>query len=619
MKHLLFLSALLKCRCKLLFVTAGIFLSIPAWGQLPTAQQVASQMKVGWNLGNTLEAICGENAWGNPATSQALINAVKAAGFNTVRIPCAWDCHTSNGVIDAAWIARVKAVVDYCINNNMYVIINIHWDGGWLENNCTTSAQSAVNVKQQNYWTQIANYFKNYNERLLFASANEPAVSDATGMSVLLSYHQTFINAVRATGGNNSSRSLIIQGPSTSIDNTYNLMNTMPTDQISNRLMMEVHYYAPWQFCGLTADASWGTMFYYWGNGYHSTTQTDRNTTWGEESEVERALGLMKTKFVDNGIPVIIGEFGAIKRTNPSDLSLHLASREYFNKYVTSSAKNKGMVPVYWDNGASDFGIFNRSTAAVSDQGVINAIMQGAGGSSSNYITLANRATGLLMDGIGRTANGSNCSQWSNSGSYNQQWTLETTGSYVKLKNRATGLYLDGMGRTTNGSIAGQWATSSSNNQQWTMETAGSFVKFKNRATGLYLDGLGQTGNGADLAQWSTSSSFNQQWTSSAAANARAATQSVSQTFVTNSTVDKQALQVTVYPNPSSSIFNLVVNNNEKIILVEIIDITGRVVESIKPAMIKNRLEFGASLKPNTYIVKVTGNTGAKSFKIIKQ
>ncbi|NLR77143.1 cellulase family glycosylhydrolase [Chitinophaga eiseniae] len=616
MKHFLFLSALLKSKCKLLLAAAGIFLSIPAWGQLPTAQQVASQMKVGWNLGNTLDAICGENAWGNPTTSQALINAVKAAGFNTVRIPCAWDCHTSNGVIDAAWIARVKTVVDYCINNNMYVIINIHWDGGWLENNCTTSAQNAVNAKQQNYWTQIANYFKNYNERLLFASANEPAVSDATGMSVLLSYHQTFINAVRATGGNNSSRSLIIQGPSTSIDNTYNLMNTMPTDQISNRLMMEVHYYAPWQFCGLTADASWGTMFYYWGNGYHSTTQTDRNSTWGEESEVERALGLMKTKFVDNGIPVIIGEFGAIKRTNPSDLSLHLASREYFNKYVTSAAKNKGMVPVYWDNGASDFGLFNRSTAAVNDQGVINAIMQGAGGSSAGYITLANRTTGLLMDGMGATANGSNCSQWSNSGSYNQQWALETTGSYVKLKNRATGLYLDGMGRTSNGSIAGQWASSSSNNQQWTMENTGGFVKFKNRATGLYLDGLGQTGNGSDLAQWTTSSSYNQQWTSSATTNARTAAQPV---FVSNSTIDKQTSQVTVYPNPSSTSFNLVVGNNEKIMLIEIVDITGRVVESIKPVAIKNRLEFGASLKPNTYIIKVTGNTWTKSFKVIKQ
>ncbi|MFB6456908.1 cellulase family glycosylhydrolase [Chitinophaga sp. Hz27] len=616
MKHLLYIAA--SIRCKLLFFAVSLLLSLPAWSQLPTAQQVAGQMQVGWNLGNTLDAICGENAWGNPTTTQALINSVKTAGFNTVRIPCAWDCHTSNGVIDATWIARVKTVVDYCINNNMYVIINIHWDGGWLENNCTTSAQSSVNAKQQNYWTQIANYFKNYNEHLLFASANEPAVSDATGMSVLLSYHQTFINAVRATGGNNSTRSLIIQGPSTSIDNTYNLMNTMPTDPTPNRLMMEVHYYAPWQFCGLTADASWGSMFYYWGNGYHSTTQTDRNSTWGEESEVERALGLMKTKFVDNGIPVIIGEYGAIKRSNPADLSLHLASRAYFNKYVTSSAKSKGMVPVYWDNGASDFGIFNRSTAAVSDQAVVNAIMQGAGGTTASYVTLANRATGLLIDGMGNTTNGVNCSQWSNSGSYNQQWTLETAGSYVKLKNRSTGLYLDGMGRNTNGSIAGQWASSSSNNQQWTMESAGGYVKFKNRATGLYLDGLGSTGNGSDLGQWSSGSSYNQQWTTATIANARAAVSASSQTVIPIST-GKETSQATISPNPSSSSFNLQINDKEKVLLIEIFDMTGRLVEAIKPGSVNNRFEFGASLLPNAYIVKITGSKGIKSFKIIKQ
>ena len=113
---------------------------MPLFSQLPTAQQVASNMKVGWSLGNTLEAICSETAWGNPKTTQKLIDSVKAAGYDAVRLPCAWDCHTTNGVINAAWIARVKEVVDYCINDSLYVIINIHWDNGWLENNVTTSA-----------------------------------------------------------------------------------------------------------------------------------------------------------------------------------------------------------------------------------------------------------------------------------------------------------------------------------------------------------------------------------------------------------------------------------------------------------------------------------------------
>jgi len=363
-------------------------------GQLPTATQLAGEMKVGWNLGNTLEAICGETAWGNPVATQSLINSVKAAGFNTIRIPVSWDCHSTSNVIDAAWLARVKTVVDYCMTADLYVIINIHWDNGWLENNVTTSAQASVNAKQQAYWTQIANYFKTYDERVLFASANEPNVEDATGMSVLLSYHQTFINAVRATGGNNSSRTLVIQGPSTDIAKTNTLMNTMPTDQIANRLMVEIHYYTPWNFCGLTTDEWWGSQFFYWGNGNHSTIEPSRNATWGEESELDGYFTQMKTKFVDEGIPVILGEYGAIKRTNPADMTKHVASRQYYNKYVTGSAIAKGMIPCYWDNGASDFALFNRTTGAVIDQGVLDAIMEGAGGNPEQNYTLSTNVTG---------------------------------------------------------------------------------------------------------------------------------------------------------------------------------------------------------------------------------
>jgi aryl-phospho-beta-D-glucosidase BglC (GH1 family) len=349
------------------------FISIDVWAQLPTARFIAGQMKNGWNLGNTFEAICGETAWGGSVTSQRLIDSVKAAGFNTVRIPCAWDCHATNGVIDAAWIARIKQVVDYCINDNMYVILNIHWDGGWLENNVTTGAQASVNAKQQNYWTQIANYFKGYNEHLLFAGANEPNVKDATGMSVLLSYHQTFINAVRATGGNNSSRTLIIQGPATDILLTNSLMNTLPTDPIAGRLIVEVHYYSPYQYCIMDQDASWGNMFYYWGNGYHSTTDVTRNATWGEEAYLDSCFTLMKSKFVDKGIPVIIGEYAVGKRnpSPPSDEALFLASRLHYYRYLVSSAKSKGIIPFCWD---TNKGIFDRGPATVLDQDVIHAI-----------------------------------------------------------------------------------------------------------------------------------------------------------------------------------------------------------------------------------------------------
>jgi len=227
----------------------GLVLNTPLFAQtpLPPAQQVISKMKVGWNMGNTLEAIGGETAWGGAYTTKKLIDSVKAAGFNSVRIPVAWFAHsdTVTSQIDPAWLARVKQVVDYCMNDNLYVILNDHWDDGWLENRVDKADSAQVNKRQHAYWTQIANEFKNYDEHLLFAGSNEPNVNDAAGMAILLSYHQTFISAVRATGGNNSFRTLIIQGPSTDIDKTDNLMNTMPRDQIANRLVVEVHYYSP--------------------------------------------------------------------------------------------------------------------------------------------------------------------------------------------------------------------------------------------------------------------------------------------------------------------------------------------------------------------------------------
>ena len=228
--------------------------SISAFAQtLPTAPQVASQMTVGWNLGNTLEAICSETAWGNPATSQTLINAVKAAGFNAIRIPVSWDCHTPSGTttIPADWMARVKQVVDYAISQDMYVIINIHWDNGWLQDHPMFAFQTAVNAKQQAYWTQIANTFKTYDQHLLFAGTNEVHADfdtpTAEHNTVQQSYNQTFVNAVRATGGNNASRTLVVQTYNTNISHGMNFFN-MPTDTIASRLMVEVHYYDPYDF-----------------------------------------------------------------------------------------------------------------------------------------------------------------------------------------------------------------------------------------------------------------------------------------------------------------------------------------------------------------------------------
>jgi len=361
----------------LLAALLGLAIVSSTNAQLPTAQQISKELKFGINLGNTLEAICGEDAWGAGHTSQRLIDSIKAAGFNTIRLPVAWFCHsdTVNSIIDEDWIARVKEVVDYCYNAQLYVVMNAHWDKGWLENRVNQANQAEVNQRQHAYWTQIAEYFKNYDERLMFAGANEPNVHDATAMSVLMTYHQTFIDAVRATGGNNSSRTLIVQGPATDIDETNKLMNSMPNDEIEDRLMVEIHYYTPYQFCLMDKDASWGKMFYYWGKQNHSKTDSGRNSTWGEENDVEKLFGLMKTKFIDKGIPVILGEYGAYKRklNPPSEQALHDASVEYFLRYVTKSVLEKGIIPYYWDTPG---GLFERSTGAIRDRGILNAIMQ---------------------------------------------------------------------------------------------------------------------------------------------------------------------------------------------------------------------------------------------------
>ncbi len=354
-------------------------------GMNSTAKEIATKIKVGWNLGNSLEAIGGETSWGNPKTSQEIINMVKESGFNAIRIPCSFNQYMADSKtaeLNSDWLARVKEVIQYCINNDMYVILNIHWDGGWLENNCTLNQKKETNAKQKAFWEQIATYLRDFDEHLLFASANEPNVNDATQMSVLASYHQTFINAIRSTGGKNKYRVLVIQGPSTDIEKTNNLMNTLPNDPTPDKLMVEIHYYTPWNFCGLTEDASWGKMFYYWGKDYHSTTDPERNATWGEEETVDNMFKLMKTKFVDKGIPVVLGEFSATRRSSLTGdaLSLHLASRAYFSKYVTKQAKANGLIPFYWDNGATVNGcaIFNRNNLTVFEPETLQAIMQGA-------------------------------------------------------------------------------------------------------------------------------------------------------------------------------------------------------------------------------------------------
>lgn len=357
-----------------------------ASGMGRNAVQLAAAMGAGWNAGNTMEAIGGETAWGNQPMSPQLLALVKRSGFDTVRLPVAWDQYAdqATGKISDAWLAHVRDVVRMCIDNQLFVIVDIHWDGGWLENNVTAARQAAVGAKQKAYWQQIAATLREFDEHLLFAGANEPGVEDATAMTVLLAHHQTFVDAVRASGGKNAYRTLIVQGPKTDIETTNRLMTAMPRDTASGRMMAEVHFY-PYQFALMTEDASWGKMFYYWGAGLHSTTDTAHNPTWGEEAFVDQMFGLMRQQFGAKGIPVLLGEYGAIRRDTltGADYALHLQSRKRFLNYVTRQARANGIVPVYWDAGNlgdRSISLFDRRQLTVYDQGALDAVIAGARG-----------------------------------------------------------------------------------------------------------------------------------------------------------------------------------------------------------------------------------------------
>lgn len=346
------------------------------------APELMKNIKTGWNLGNSLEATGGETAWGNPAATLAMIDKIREMGFNAVRIPCAWDQYLSDETtyeIKSSWLSRVKEVVDYCMQNGLYAILNIHWDGGWLENDIPNGYSEEVNNKQKVLWTQIATYFRDYDEHLLFAGCNEPNVEDEDDMATLLKYEQTFVDAVRTTGGKNVYRNLIVQGPSTDIDKTMQYMTSLPVDMTPDRLSVEVHYYSSWQFCGMENDESWGKAFYFWGEEnkkYATGTYEGRWDNICGEDYIKSQFQKLKEKFTDQGVPVIIGEFAAVRRTLPDQQAQegHDLSRAAFDKCVVREANARGLVPFYWDRGD---GVFDRKNLQVYDELEYNGLMEG--------------------------------------------------------------------------------------------------------------------------------------------------------------------------------------------------------------------------------------------------
>lgn len=365
--------------------------------------QLVSAMGGGWNLGNQLEASSNgtpnETAWGNPTITKAFIQKVKASGFKTIRIPVSYLNKIGNApnyTIDSGWLARVKEVVDYAYSQDMYVIINMHGDGynsvngSWLL--CNSSDQTTIKAKYEKVWQQIANTFVNYNEHLIFESMNEEfdgtyGTPNTTYYSNINSYNQIFVDTVRKTGGNNSARWLLVPGWNTNIDYTVgNYGFVLPTDTYRSatipssekRIMISAHYYSPWDFCGEESGAitQWGA----------TATNSGKKSTWGQEDYLNSQFKSMYDKFVTQGYPVVIGEYGSVDKTNVD--STNNTYRAKFAKTVCSTAKQYGCVPVYWDNGYNGqygFGLFNRSNATITQQGVIDAIMSGMGtGNNSN-------------------------------------------------------------------------------------------------------------------------------------------------------------------------------------------------------------------------------------------
>jgi endoglucanase len=353
-----------------------------ATGMSSTAVELAAKMHLGINFGNTMVSPI-EGEW-NSKITESYVKFLQQIGFNTVRLPTGWVWgHLSDPEkmkIDPVWLNRVKEVVGWCVANDMYVMLNAHADLGWLENNVNAIKKDSVNAKQKALWEQIATAMRDFDEHLIFAGTNEPAVDNAEQMAILDGYHQTFVNTVRATGGRNSYRVLVVQGPRTNGELTYNLMNTLPVDAVPNRLMVEIHNYTPATFTiVIDGDVSWGNMVYYWGAENHSTIEPERNATYGEEDAILDEFQKMKEKFVDKGIPVMLGEYGTWRRTDglgkpvPQDMEMHNKSVDYWSYYVTKQAKAHGIVPFWWEIGF----MLDRANNVVKDQPMLDAIIEG--------------------------------------------------------------------------------------------------------------------------------------------------------------------------------------------------------------------------------------------------
>jgi len=343
----------------LLLILPAVLLAADAGRKDPGLEEQSSaavvrQMGFGWNLGNTMEA-CGdwikggevhnyETAWGNPDTTKEMIEKIRSLGFNSVRIPVAWsNLMSADHTIDGRLLGRVSEIVDWTQQAGMIAVVNIHWDGGWWSN--FPKEPEKTMARYVKMWKQIADKFKDRPGSLIFESLNEEGCfqdvwnrygggtpeQKAKAYGILNDINQTFVDLVRKSGGLNGKRHLLIAGYCTDIDLTVAPEFVMPKDP-AGHCIVSVHYYTPYTFAGLEKDESWGKA----------------RPTWGEESdmkELESNMEKLRGRFLEKGIPVILGEFGATLKTKEIE-----SVRKYLHS-VAGKVYSMGMCPMLWDPG----------------------------------------------------------------------------------------------------------------------------------------------------------------------------------------------------------------------------------------------------------------------------
>ena len=327
-----------------------------------TPKQYVSDMVVGWNLGNTMDATGGETGWGNPVTTQAMIDAVHKMGFKFMRLPVTWKGHfggAPNYTIDPTWLSRVVTIANYALNDSMYVMVNIHHDGtdgGWFPLNATGSQVNTISAEVAAIWTQIANAFKNYGDYVVFEIFNEPqngapnmyGGGDAASRANLAAYQTAAVNAIRATGGNNAVRMIVLQGISASPIAVS--VGTIP--MVDDNIIVSIHTYDPVEYSMNCNPNTWGST---------SDSASIRKNLTDIKGWVETKHGT-----------AIIGEWGTQNCDN-------LDSRVKHAYYYAQQCRVHGTLPVWWDDGAG-FHLLNRKTNPPSwdYQTIAQAIVNGA-------------------------------------------------------------------------------------------------------------------------------------------------------------------------------------------------------------------------------------------------